>query len=108
SVSGLSVYNGAFEDHFIKVVRIPVPLGRNNEEILKIFRQVISGNKIAGFIYEPLVQGAAGMKMHDAPGLNAILKICKENDILCIADEVMTGFAKTGKNFASEYLETQP
>lgn len=108
SVSGLSVYNGAFEAHFIKVVRIPVPLGDNNVEILNIVRQIISGNNIAGFIYEPLIQGAAGMKMHDAQGLDAILKICRENDVLCIADEVMTGFGKTGKNFASEFLEIQP
>lgn len=108
SVSGLSVYNGAFEEHFINVVRIPVPQEKNKEEILNVIRQVILKNKIAGFIYEPLVQGAAGMKMHDASGLNEILKKCKENDILCIADEVMTGFGKTGKHFASEYLEIQP
>lgn len=108
SVSGLSVYNGAFEDHFIKVVRVPVPLGNNNAEVMNKVEEVITEYQIAGFIYEPLVQGAAGMKMHDATGLNAILKICKKNDILCIADEVMTGFGKTGKNFASEYMDIQP
>lgn len=108
SVSGLSVYNGAFENHFIKVARIPVPNGENNEEVLNRVKSLISENKIAGFIYEPLVQGAAGMKMHDPAGLDEILKLCKENDILCVADEVMTGFGKTGKNFASEYLETPP
>lgn len=108
SVSGLSVYNGAFEEHFIKVVRIPVPTGENNAEILLQLENIISRNAIAGFIYEPLVQGAAGMKMHDAAGLNEILKICKANDIICVADEVMTGFGKTGKNFASEYMHEQP
>lgn len=108
SVSGLSVYNGAFEDHFIRVLRVPVPTGNNNDEVLKKVKEMISQNQIAGFIYEPLVQGAAGMKMHDATGLNAVLRICKENHILCIADEVMTGFGKTGRNFASEYMEVQP
>jgi len=108
SVSGLSVYNGAFEDHFIKVVRIPVPTGENNSEVLEDLKKIISEENIAGFIYEPLVQGAAGMKMHDASGLNEILKICKANNIICVADEVMTGFGKTGRNFASEFLETQP
>ena len=108
SVSGLSVYNGAFEDHFIKVVRIPTPTGENNQEVLELLKSRISEYKIAGFIYEPLVQGAAAMKMHDSNGLNEILKICKANDIICVADEVMTGFGKTGKNFASEYMETQP
>jgi adenosylmethionine-8-amino-7-oxononanoate aminotransferase len=108
SVSGLSVYNGAFEDHFIRVERIPVPFGNNNEEVLEILRLKIEQHNIAGFIYEPLVQGAAGMKMHDAGGLNQILEICKLNEIICIADEVMTGFGKTGKNFASENLNVQP
>jgi adenosylmethionine---8-amino-7-oxononanoate aminotransferase len=108
SVSGLSVYNGAFEDHFIEVVRIPVPTGKNNKEVLISLKNKIAAHNIAGFIYEPLVQGAAAMKMHDPEGLNELLQVCKENEILCIADEVMTGFGKTGKNFASEYIPTQP
>jgi adenosylmethionine-8-amino-7-oxononanoate aminotransferase len=108
SVSGLSVYNGAFEDHFLEVVRIPTPNGENNEAVLQKLEKLLAENKIAGFIYEPLVQGAAGIKMYDADGLNEILKICQANNIICVADEVMTGFGKTGKNFASEYLEEQP
>ncbi len=108
SVSGLSVYNGAFEEHFIEVVRLPVPTGNNNSEVLQYLSALIENHHIAGFIYEPLVQGAAAMKMHDAEGLNEILKLCRKNQIITIADEVMTGFGKTGKNFASEYLETQP
>ena len=59
-------------------------------------------------MYEPLVQGAAGMKFHSADGLNSILKICQQNGVLCIADEVMTGFGKTGTNFASEQIGTKP
>lgn len=108
SVSGLSVYNGAFKDHFLEVLRLPVPTGPNNAEVLQKLRDLIVSNKIAGFIYEPLVQGAAAMKMHDPEGLEEILKICKENEIVTIADEVMTGFGKTGMNFASQYLKTHP
>ncbi len=108
SVSGLSVYNGAFEEHFIEVLRLPVPNGKNNTEVLEKLKSLIAENNIAGFIYEPLVQGAAGMKMHDPEGLNEILKICKENEIICVADEVMTGFGKTGRYFASDYVVTKP
>lgn len=108
SVSGLSVYNGAFKEHFIEVVRIPVPTGENNAKVLEQLQQLIKQHRIAGFIYEPLVQGAAAMKMHDAEGLNSLLAECQKNDIVLVADEVMTGFGKTGKNFASEYLEVQP
>ena len=108
SVSELSVYNGAFEDHFIEVVRIPVPKRANVAVILEQLKNLISENNIAGFIYEPLVQGAAAMKMYDPEELEEVLKMCRENGILLIADEVMTGFGKTGKNFASEYMETKP
>ena len=108
SVSGLSVYNGPFEDFLMDIKRIPVPDGKNTEEILKKLTQIIAENKVAGFVYEPLIQGAAGMKMHDAEGLNEILKFCKNNTILTIADEVMTGFGKTGSNFASDFIQTKP
>ncbi|MCM8570939.1 adenosylmethionine--8-amino-7-oxononanoate transaminase [Gramella jeungdoensis] len=108
SVSGLSVYNGAFEDHFTRVERLPVPNGKNNDEVISILKDLISKHNIAGFIYEPLVQGAAAMKFHDAGGLNEILKVCRRNDIILVADEVMTGFGKTGKYFASDYIEQKP
>ena len=108
SVSGLSVYNGPFEDFFIEVERIPVPTETNIHQILAFLERRLEQNNIAGFIYEPLVQGAAAMKMHNANGLDQILSLLKENGVLLIADEVMTGFGKTGKYFASDYLETQP
>ncbi|WP_394420520.1 adenosylmethionine--8-amino-7-oxononanoate transaminase [Tenacibaculum mesophilum] len=108
SVSGLSVYNGPFEDFLMDIQRIPVPNGENNETITQKLQQIISEHNVAGFIYEPLVQGAAGMKIHKAEDLNNILAICKENNILTIADEVMTGFGKTSNNFASDEIATKP
>ena len=108
SVSGLSVYNGPFEEFLMDIKRIPVPNGENTPEILKRLTQIIAEHKVAGFVYEPIIQGAAGMKIHDAKGLNEILKFCKNNTILTIADEVMTGFGKTGRNFASDFIETKP
>lgn len=108
AVSGLSVYNGPFEDLLMDVKRIPTPNGSNAQEIIDTLTLLVSCHNIAGFVYEPLVQGAAGMKIHDANGLAEILKFCKENSILTIADEVMTGFGKTGKHFASDYIDTKP
>ena len=108
SVSGLSVYNGPFEDFLMDIQRIPVPNGENNDLIAQQLQKIILENKVAGFIYEPLVQGAAGMKIHQAEDLDKILAICKKNDILTIADEVMTGFGKTGNNFASDEITTKP
>ncbi len=108
SVSGLSVYNGPFEDFFIEVERIPVPTKDNIGDILNQLAKRLKQNNIAGFIYEPLVQGAAAMKMHDADGLDKILALLQKHKVLTIADEVMTGFGKTGKYFASDYLQTKP
>ncbi|UCD60285.1 MAG: adenosylmethionine--8-amino-7-oxononanoate transaminase [Flavobacteriaceae bacterium] len=108
SVSGLSVYNGPFEDYFIEVERIPTPTKDNVGDILKRLNSELELESIAGFIYEPLVQGAASMKMHDADGLNVILELLKKHQVLLIADEVMTGFGKTGKNFASDHIDVKP
>lgn len=108
SVSGLSVYNGPFEEFFLNVKRIPTPNGTNHDTIINSLHNIIKSHKVAGFVYEPLVQGAAAMKMHNAEGLELILKFCKKNNIVTVADEVMTGFGKTGKHFASDYMETKP
>ena len=108
SASGLSVYNGPFEDFFIDVQRIPTPNATNIEVVIQELHTIIENNDVAAFIYEPLVQGANAMHMFKAEYLDQILKICKAHTIITIADEVMTGFGKTGKNFASEYVETNP
>jgi adenosylmethionine-8-amino-7-oxononanoate aminotransferase len=63
---------------------------------------------VAAFIYEPLVQGASGMRMYSAQLLSKLLKVARSKHILCIADEVFTGFGRTGRLFASEYLNYQP
>lgn len=108
SVSGLSVYNGPFEDFFMDVERIATPTKENIASILADLEKRLQHNNIAGFIFEPLIQGAAAMQMHDAEGLDKILAILKKHGVITVADEVMTGFGKTGKNFASDYLTEKP
>lgn len=108
AVSGLSVYNGPFESFLIDVKRIKVPSKNNFKEVYNHFSNLIKSNEIAGFIFEPLVQGAAAMKMYDASYLDALIELAQQNDVVCIADEVMTGFGKTGRDFASDYLKHKP
>ena len=108
SVSGLSVYNGPFEDFFLKVERLPLPEGANNEKVLDQFKAILDTEKVAGFIFEPLVQGAAGMQMYDKQGLELLMKMAKAHGVITIADEVMTGFGKTGTHFACDQLKEQP
>ena len=108
SASGLSVYNGPFEDFFISVSRIPTPTKETLQEVKNQLEELIKSNEVACFIYEPLVQGANVMHMFDPECLEVLLETCKRHGVLCIADEVMTGFGKTGKNFASDYMNVKP
>lgn len=108
SVSGLSVYNGPFEDFFLTVERLPVPTAENIDEVLDRLETLLKGRDVAAFIFEPLVQGAAGMKMHQAAHLDLLIDRVQRHGALAIADEVMTGLGKTGEYFASDYLVHKP
>lgn len=108
SASGLSSYNGPFEDFLLKVERIPVPQEDTIDQVLEHLESVLNNNSCAAFVFEPLVQGAAGMKFHSSDGLDSLIQNCKAHNVLTIADEIMTGFGKTGKNFACDYLAHKP
>jgi len=108
AASGISFYTQAFKGMFIDVVRIPVPVKGQEQLSFDALELAIKNNNCAGFIFEPLVLGAAGMVMYEPEALNELISICKKSNVLTIADEVMTGFGKTGKTFACDYLEVQP
>ncbi len=108
AASGISFYTQAFQGMFIDVVRIPVPVKGKEQVSFDTLKKVIQEKQCAAFIFEPLVQGAAGMVMYEAEALDKLIKICQENKVLTIADEVMTGFGKTGKTFAMDYAQEMP
>ena len=108
AASGISFYTQAFAEMFLDVVRIPVPVKGKEQESYDSLQKVIDCYEVSAFIFEPLVLGAAGMVMYEPETLDKLLGICKKNNVLTIADEVMTGFGKTGKTFACDYLQNQP
>lgn len=124
SVSDRSVFTLAFQDKLFEVLFVDAPENPDvwksgspevcsmlPEDSFRLSDFQTSGlpwNEIACFIYEPLVQGAGGMKMYSADGLHSLLQKCHAHNIICIADEVMTGFGRTGKLFASAYVEEKP
>ena len=108
AVSGISLYTTAFQDQLLKVVRIPIPEKGQEEACKQRLLEVIVQEKCAAFIFEPLVLGAAGMRMYAPEVLDELIQICREHKVLTIADEVMTGFGKTGKTFACDYLKQMP
>ena len=65
-------------------------------------------HELAAVVVEPLVQGAAGMRMADPAGFARLAAACREHDVLLIADEVATGFGRTGTLFACEQCGLRP
>jgi len=109
AVGDRSVFTQAFHDMLFEVIFIDVPVQGHDEHAIRQLNDLVSEKEdIAAFIFEPLVQGTAGMIMYGPEPLDEMLGICKAHNILTIADEVMTGFGRTGKLFAMDYLENQP
>lgn len=97
------VFNGYMPMQY--VVDIP-----SDEYSFSEFRDILKGIKktVAGIIVEPLFQGAGAMRFYSPDILAELYKIAKENDILFIADEIATGFGRTGLMFASSEAGISP
>ena len=118
SVGFSSGFYKPFEDVIQKQFFIPFPEywnGKNDierdekialEETEKIIDK--NGKKIAAVIIEPIIQGASGMRICRTEFLDKVLKKFKDSGIMIIFDEVMTGFGRTGKMFAADYLKIKP
>lgn len=106
SVSGRSVWTKPFGEMLFDVVFIDTPTSDNLESLKSQIKDI--ADEIAFFIYEPLIQGAAGMLMHNSEDLSELMRFCKEQNVLLIQDEVFTGFGRTGKLFAADYLTEEP
>jgi adenosylmethionine---8-amino-7-oxononanoate aminotransferase len=103
SVSGRGLFTDAFRDLLFETICIETPNETNADQIKSIIRSY--QGTIAAFIYEPLLQAAGGMRMYGTDEMSSLLDFMHRNDILCIADEVLTGFGRTGPLFASELLK---
>lgn len=117
AVGERSPFNAPFGDKLFEVQFLTVPycqnpieqnLEKEHDATLQSFERLLDSGDVAAFVFEPLVQGASGMNMYPAKLLNELLKYCKAQGIITIADEVMTGFGRTGKTYASQHLDTFP
>ena len=108
SASGDLGLNNAYSEHLFEVIRIPEPYKGQEDKSVAALEKAIAENEAYAFLFEPLIQGASGMNMYAPAALDRLIGICKEKGVLTIADEVMTGFYRTGRFFACDYLENKP
>lgn len=108
SAAGRNDFNRPFWKHLFDVESIDPPLEGQEDISLLQLQSIINQGDVACFIFEPLVLGSGGMIMYPPQGLNALIACCRQHCVLTIADEVMTGFGRTGTLFASEQMIEKP
>ncbi len=102
------VFNAAYEPLLFAVDRLPFPEPGREQETLDAFEHFCASGQVAALIVEPLVLGAGGMKIYPAFVLTELKRIAEQHGILLIADEVMTGWGRTGTLFACEQAGIAP
>lgn len=120
SVSGMDLYAEIFKPLLFDIVRVDAPdcyrckYGKCRESCNaecfesaeKAFEQY--GNVTSGFIIEPIVQGAAGMRMYSPVYLKKLRKICDKFNVHLIDDEIAMGYGRTGKMFGCDHADISP
>lgn len=109
SVSARSVFTGSFESLLFDVERLPFPSDDvAAEAMLTTADDALRVGDVAGIIVEPMLLGAGGMLMWSAAHLRALAALAAAYRIPLIADEVLTGFGRTGRMFAIEHAGIVP
>lgn len=120
SVGGVDLYSKIFEPMLLDMIHVDgpdcyrCPCGKHRENCdaecfgaaEKCFAQY--GSETCAFLVEPLVQGAAGMKMYPPVYLRKLRQICNQYNVHLIDDEIAMGFGRTGKMFACQHADIAP
>ncbi|HEX6960724.1 MAG TPA: adenosylmethionine--8-amino-7-oxononanoate transaminase, partial [Lacipirellula sp.] len=112
AVGGIERFHALYKPLLFDVVRLPPPDRRRGdaEQLLAEVESVLAQRheEIAALVIEPLVQGAAGMIMQPPGYLRGVRELTRKFNVLLIADEIVTGFGRTGRTFACEHENVTP
>ena len=107
SVGARGVFNAAYSPLLFDVATVPFP-SEGQEQATLDAMEAACRDKPAAFIVEPLILGAGGMLMYPAWVLKEMKRICEASGVWFVADEVMTGWGRTGTLFACEQADVVP
>ncbi|HSZ08238.1 MAG TPA: adenosylmethionine--8-amino-7-oxononanoate transaminase [Steroidobacteraceae bacterium] len=108
SVGARGLFTDPYDALLFDVERIPFPAAGREEITLTALEQLCRRGDAAALLVEPLVLGAGGMLMYSPAVLAELRRICTDHGVLFIADEVMTGWGRTGSMFACEQAQVSP
>ena len=116
SVGGMDLFHERFRGLLFPVERVNTPHAyrwQGKDPLLESLAEIRAlfearAEELAGFVVEPLVQGAAGMLLQPQGWLAGVAALCREFDVLLLCDEVATGFGRTGTMFAVEQEGVTP
>jgi adenosylmethionine-8-amino-7-oxononanoate aminotransferase len=108
SLGERGVFNAPFEPLLFEVERLPFPEPGREQDTFASFEKICRNGGAAAILVEPLVLGAGGMKMYAPAVLSGLREISSRHGCLFIADEVMTGWGRTGSRFACDRAGVAP
>jgi adenosylmethionine-8-amino-7-oxononanoate aminotransferase len=108
SVGARGVFNAPYDPLLFDVARLPFPSPGREQETLDALAAACRREPVAALIVEPLILGAGGMLIYSPAVLAEMKRICDAHGVLLIADEVMTGWGRTGTLFACEQADVIP
>lgn len=108
SAGARGVFNTPYEPLLFDVARIPFPTAGHEQETFDALEAACRSGDASALLVEPLILGAGGMLIYNPDALAEMARLCRAHGVLLIADEVMTGWGRTGTLFACEQAGISP